>query len=240
MIREFINYWFPKTKEWDNIARFILESGIQITNEVNGKWLVGYTNICQSSKPHHTNVIKRHMEEQMFMLHDVIHQIFTMDVDTDINEEEYVLRQMYGELMTFYLTEYQIHTQKFMDVTNLQYLNQRGCYPLMKLLLDLKPTKENIIQYMWDCFIDDSPPMGFEISPYYSNVEADFKKYSKMFKEDLVNSKNNFKFVPKNIKSYCMVGPTTENHLDFFLAVSKGAIKNIKREFNIELPNEWI
>ena len=63
-----------------------------------------------------------------------------------------------------------------------------------------------------------------------------------MFKEDLENSKKNFKFV-KNLSiknDYCMVGASSQNHIDFFSTVSFGAIKNIKREFNLELPKEWI
>ena len=44
-----------------------------------------------------------------------------------------------------------------------------------------------------------------------------------------------------NIKNdYCIVGKTSRNHIDFFEAVKIGAIKNIKREFNVELPKEWI
>ena len=37
-----------------------------------------------------------------------------------------------------------------------------------------------------------------------------------------------------------MVGESSQNHIDFFKAVKTGAIKNIKREFNLELPEEWI
>ena len=60
-----------------------------------------------------------------------------------------------------------------------------------------------------------------------------------MFKEDLENSRKNFKHLPKNLKSYCMVGETSQNHIDFFSAVSQGAIKNIKRDFDLELPEIW-
>lgn len=61
-----------------------------------------------------------------------------------------------------------------------------------------------------------------------------------MFKEDLENSRKNYKFVPRNMQSYCIVGDSSQNHIDFFSAVSLGAIKNIKREFNLKLPKEWI
>lgn len=46
------------------------------------------------------------MEEGMFQLHDCVHNIFTLDVECD--DEEYVKRQIYGELFTFYLTEWSI------------------------------------------------------------------------------------------------------------------------------------
>jgi len=106
ILEEFIEKWFPKTDEWRNVAKFILESGVEITTEQNKKWLPGYTNISQSSKPHHTDEFTRYMEEQLFMLHDTIHQIFTITVNC--SEEEYIKRQIYGELFVFYLTEYVI------------------------------------------------------------------------------------------------------------------------------------
>jgi len=132
MLEKFIEEWFPKTVEWQNIGKFILESGVEMTEEENPKWLTGYTNIGKSHKPHHKDENVRYMEESLFVLHDVIHQIFTLEVNC--SEEEYVKRQIYGELFTFYLTEYVIpDTWK-----SYSYRYERGCYELMKSLLLLK------------------------------------------------------------------------------------------------------
>ena len=54
--------------------------------------------------------------------------------------------------------------------------------------------------------------------------------------KDLENSRKNYKFVKDlQLQDYCIVGKTSQNHIDFFEAVKSGAIKNIKREFNLEL-----
>lgn len=232
-IEAFIKEWFPKTEEWNNIAKFILESGIQFTDEVNPKWLTGYTNIGKSNKPHHKDNYVRYMEESMFMLHDLIHQIFTLD--TECSEEEYIKRQIYGELFTFYLTEYIIpDTWK-----NYSYRNERGCYELMKFI-HFRDKRVNIIDYMYDIFLGEVVSSNLLNDLTEKNLLGSFNKYSKMFKEDMENSRKNYHLLPKGIKNYCMVGETSQNHIDFFSAVSKGAVKNIKREFNIRLPNSWI
>lgn len=235
MLKEFLEEWFPKTEMWDNIAKFILESGIEITEQRNPKWLTGYTNIGESYKPHHKNDYTRYMEESMFMLHDVVHQIFTLDIKC--SEQEYVKRQIYGELFTFYLTEWSIPNRW---TSSFDYRQERGCYSLMTCVLGFRPTEKNIIDHMWDVFIDDTYREGFiKVVTEVGQLE-NLKKYSKMFKEDLENSRKNHKFVPKNIKNYCMVGQTSQNHIDFFEAVSKGAVKNIKRDFKVKLPKQWI
>lgn len=228
----FIKEWFPKTEEWSNIAKFILESGIQFTDEVNPKWLTGYTNIGISSKPHHKDGYKRFMEENMFMLHDLIHQIFTLD--TECSEDEYVKRQIYGELFTFYLTEYIIPD----TWNNYSYRTERGCYELMKFLY-FRDKHSNIIDYMYNVFLGEVISSNLESDLKEKKLWNSFIKYSKMFKEDMENSRKNYKHLPKNIKNYCMVGASSQNHLDFFSAVSKGAIKNIKRGFDIKLPEQW-
>jgi len=229
MLEKFIEEWFPKTTEWNNIGKFILESGIEMTEEQNPKWLTGYTNIGKSYKPHHKDEYTRYMEEGMFMLHDVIHQIFTLEVNC--SEEEYVKRQIYGELFTFYLTEYVIPNSWYDKHAN--YIDDvRDCYWLIQDVMQERPDNINRINWMWKIFIEDKYVYTLNPKP--------LDKYRKMFKEDLENSRKNYKFVPKDIKSYCMVGASSQNHIDFFSAVSLGAIKNIKREFNLELPKEWI
>jgi len=228
-LEQFIEEWFPKTEEWKNVSKFILESGIELTSEINSKWLVGYTNISQSSKPHHKDEYTRYMEESMFVLHDVCHQIFTLD--TECSEEEYVKRQIYGELFTFYLTEYVIPSSWY-DAHSKYIDDTRDCYWLMYDVLQERPNNVNIIDWMWSVFIDE------DISVFTSSIKS-LEKYRKMFQEDLVNSRKNYKFVPK-VKSFCMVGETSQNHIDFFEAVKKGAVKNIKRDFNLELVDEWI
>jgi hypothetical protein len=229
MLEKFIEEWLPKTIQWDNIGKFILESGIEITEEQNPKWLTGYTNIGKSHKPHHKDEYVRYMEESLFVLHDVVHQIFTLE--TECSKEEYVKRQLYGELFTFYLTEYVIPSYWY--ITHSKYLDDdRGCFWLMYDILKDKPKDINIIDWMWDIFIDESRGV------WTINIKG-LEKYRKMFQEDLENSKKNYKNLPK-IKSYCMVGASSQNHIDFFEAVSCGAIKNIKRDFNLELPSNWI
>lgn len=233
-LEKFIAEWFPKTEEWQNVGKFILESGIELTDEVNPKWLTGYTNIGRSYKPHHKDEYIRYMEESMFMLHDCVHQIFTLD--TQCSEEVYIKRQIYGELFTFYLTEYIIPRQ--FDDKHQAYIGQRGCYDLICVILGKKGNK-NIIDFMWQVFIDNEYDYSFFQGLKNRKIEDVFEKYSKMFQEDLHNSRKNYKFVP-NVPSYCMVGSSSQNHIDFFEVVKKGAIKNIKREFNLKLPTEWI
>lgn len=234
-MEDFIKKWFPKTEEWENIGNFILESGIKIVAEPV-KWLPGYTNISKCSKPHHLDIEKRFMEEQMFMLHDLVHNIFT--VSTSCSEKEYVDRQIYGELITFYLTEFVIPLSwgnKYRD-----YLYDRGCLSLMSSVKSCAlQYHKNIIDFMYDTFINNIIYSDFERLKVMMNQEAIFEKYSKMFKGDLKASRENYKILPKNISNYCMVGKTSKNHLDFLEAVKVGALKNIKRNFNLELPEEW-
>lgn len=233
-IENFIKEWFPKTEEWDNIAKFILESGIQFTEDKNPKWLTGYTNIGVSHKPHHKDDYVRYMEENLFQLHDLLHNIFTLD--TECSEDEYVQRQIYGELFTFYLTEYVLPSSYGIGDKRREYCQcDRDCYMLLDWVTSEKPRLDyNIIDWMWEVFINDR-----ELK-YIDRLEKTYlDKYRRMFKEDLENSRKNYKFVPK-IKSFCMVGASSQNHLDFFEAVKKGAVKNIKREFDLELPSEWI
>lgn len=237
-LKQFMEQWFPKTEEWNNVAKFILESGVDIIEEQNQKWLPGYTNISTSHKPHHKDEFTRYMEEVCFMIHDCLHNIFTINMSC--GEEEYVERQIHGELFVFYLTEYVIPSS--WEGKYQPYISERGCSLLIENLEYYRNSGENIIDYMWRCFIDDSPPIDFECDPMYSVVETDFKKYSKMFQEDLENSRKNYTFVKDlNIeKDCCIVGESSKNHIDFFEAVKKGAIKNIKRDFNLILPKEWI
>lgn len=227
--------WFPKNTSWGNIRKFILESGVNLTDEVNPKWLSGYTNIGISHKPHHIDEYTRKMEESMFMLHDVVHNIFTLNTECD--KEEYVKRQIYGEFFTFYLTEYMIPSYWEKDI---EYREQRGCFHLMFCLLWTRPNKQNIIDYMEDVFIGGVRKKGFlTIIKDFGQLE-NLEKYSKMFKEDLENSGKNYDILPKNIKNHSIVGPTSKNHMDMFDAISKGSIKNTKREFDLKLPEQWI
>jgi len=235
-LKDFMEQWFPKTKEWDNVTKFILESGVELVEEQNQKWLPGYTNISKSYKPHHKDEYVRYMEESMFILHDVVHQIFT--IDTNCSEEEYVKRQIYGELFVFYLTEYVIPSQYGLGDKRLDYItNDRDCFDLIDWIVSEKPRfTYNIIDWMWKVFIED-----VDLQYLDRLGELHLKKYRKMFKEDLENSRKNYKFVKDlNIeRDCCIVGASSQNHIDFFDVVKSGAIKNIKREFNLELPDNW-
>lgn len=237
-LEKFIEEWFPKTEQWNNVAKFILESGVELTDTENTKWLTGYTNIGKSNKPHHKDEYKRYMEESMFMLHDVLHNIFTLNVDC--SEEEYIHRQIYGELFTFYLTEY-VLPKDLIYTEHSNYIDDvRDTYWLMFEILQLKPENINIIDYMFDIFIKDEVSSNLKHVLTCYSLDKNLAKYSKMFKEDLENSRKNYRFVPKGIQNYCMVGKSSQNHIDFFESVSKGAVKNMKREFNLKLPEQWI
>lgn len=241
-LKQFIDEWFPKTEEWDNIAKFILESGIELIDEENPKWLTGYTNIGRSYKPHHKDEYIRYMEESMFVLHDVVHQIFTLNIEEGVSEEEYAQRQIYGELFTFYLTEFVI--PKFWNnKVDIKYKDERKCYALLSCILgnaNYYHRKENVIELLYEAFIDKKLYETLKMTLKTRKLDKHFNKYSKMFKQDLKNSKYNYQFIPKGVENYCMVGASSQNHVDFFEAVKKGAVKNIKREFNLILPNEWI
>lgn len=221
--------WFPKTG-WENVKTFILESGVELVEEQNQKWLPGYTNISKSSKPHHKDLYIRHMEESMFQLHDTLHQLFTINVFC--SKEEYVKRQIYGELFVFYLTEYVIPGTWYDK--HMEYLDDvRDCYWLMYDVLQDRPDGINIIDWMWKVFIEDMDVFTLGKKP--------LDKYRKMFKQDLENSEKNYKFVRGlNVDDFCIVGSSSQNHIDFFEAVFSGTVKNIKREFNLTLPGGWI
>ena len=236
-LKQFMEQWFPKTDEWNNVAKFILESGVDIVEERNQKWLPGYTNISTSYKPHHKDEFTRYMEEVCFMLHDTVHQLFT--ITTNCSEDEYVKRQIYGELFVFYLTEYVI--PKTWGDKYQPYIGQRGCYDLLSILDSIDRREENIIDIMWRYFINGLHSSNTMDKIETLNLTNTFKKYSKMFQEDLENSRKNYKFVKDlNIeRDCCIVGVSSQNHIDFFEAVKKGAIKNIKRGFNLELPEKW-
>lgn len=227
-LEKFIAEWFPKTEEWQNVGKFILDSGIELTDEENPKWLTGYTNIGKSVKPHHKDEYIRYMEESMFMLHDVVHQVFTLD--TECSEAEYIKRQIYGELFTFYLTEYVIPCSWYDEYS--RYIDERKSYWLMYDVLQERPDNINIIDWMWDIFIKESRGV-------WTTSTKELEKYRKMFQEDLENSRKNFQILP-SVKSYCIVGASSQNHVDFFEAVKRGAIKNINRDFNLKLPDNWI
>lgn len=233
-LKEFMDEWFPKTG-WEHVKTFILESGVELVEQENQKWLPGYTNISKSSKPHHKDWYTRQMEESFFQLHDTLHQLFTINVFCD--EEEYVKRQIYGELFVFYLTEYLIPWEGRYDTyfNHKQYIQNRGCYNLMTEVMKYYKGN-NVIDFMWRYFIDGSVKSNLPES-----VQKDFVKYRKMFQQDLENSRKNYKFVKDlQLQDYCIVGASGQNHIDFFEAVKWGAIKNIKREFNLELPQGWI
>lgn len=110
----------------------------------------------------------------------------------------------------------------------------------MTIVLGFRPSDKNIIDFMWEVFIENVYKEGFLKLVEELNQTENLNKYSKMFKEDLKNSRKNYKVVPKNIKNYCMVGPTSQNHIDFFEALSRGVLKNVKKEFNLKLPEQWI
>jgi hypothetical protein len=240
-LKEFMDDWFPKTG-WEHVKTFILESGVELVEQENQKWLPGYTNISKSSKPHHKDWYIRQMEENLFQLHDTLHQVFTINVFCD--EEEYVKRQIYGELFVFYLTEFLIPWEGRYDTyfNHKQYIKDRGCYELLNVLNSIDRRENTIIDLMWRFFIEDVRSSNTLDRIEELGLLDSLEKYSKMFKEDLENSRKNYKFVKElNIKNdYCIVGKTSRNHIDFFEAVKIGAIKNIKREFNVELPKEWI
>lgn len=241
MIQEFLQKWFPKTEKWNNLAKFITESGIEIVEDKDLKWLPGYTNISVCHKPHHEDWYVRYMEENMFMLHDCVHQIFTMNIGKDVTEAEYVLRQIYGELYTFFLTEYEIPKVGKYDYWKLHkgYLDYRGCYKLMECM-DWYSKEVNIIDFMYQVFVEGVVSSNFLDVLQDKELTEVFDKYAVMFKEDVENSKINYQSIKNvNLPSYCMNGATSKNHILFLEAIGNGAVKNIKRDFNLVLPDIW-
>ena len=169
------------------------------------------------------------------MLHDVIHQIWTMNISKDIEQYEYVVRQIHGELMTFYLVEYVI-PKSWYDTHSKYIDNVRGSYWMMYEILQQKPDNTNIIDWMYSIFIH-----GRDINIPDFHKEA-LEKYRKMFKQDKINSMQNWTLVKYFYQQpdYCICGISGQNHVDFLTAVSSGAVRNIKRDFSLVLPNNWI
>lgn len=65
---------------------------------------------------------------------------------------------------------------------NSKILELQSIYELLRLMYEFKPDREDEIEYLHRCFIDDCPPDDFQCNPFYSTVEDDFKKYSDIVK----------------------------------------------------------
>lgn len=96
-----------------NIKKYILGTGVTMGSS-KCKFLPSYTEIPETVKPHHKDPYIRAFEEEIFISHDLIHQLFPMDLTVDI--DQYDDRQVMGELVVFYMTERKTHSSRSVGV----------------------------------------------------------------------------------------------------------------------------
>lgn len=226
-LKIFMDEYFPLGYKWDNVKKYILDSGVLLLDE-DVKWLPGYTNISKPKKPHHTNPEKRKWEEDLFLLHDIIHQIWSMDVNC--SEKEYVQRQMMGEFLTFYYTEWIIPFERGLIKKDKDYFDERGLYNLMSKVLYLKTSNETLYDLMFRIFINREKVIDSPV----------FEKISNMFILDMEHSRENYHKLPKGLENRSTFNKSFGAHYYHLDGIFEGFIKNTKKNFDLKLPHNWV
>jgi hypothetical protein len=233
--KDYLKYILDKylrESKYENIKYFILNTGVKLG--VNGcKFLPGYTKIPLTEKPHHKNPTIRVWEEELFVLHDLLHQLFPLDLNS--SEEEYSDSQVMGELFVFMLTEYIIQKDLLADVEiSKDYKNfiltTRGYYKVIKNLIKTYGNEINVLKVLFleskNDFIED-------------RLVSDIVE---MFKIDYVNSRSNYKLLTKANKnlSFCKNLKTIDEHHDRYRRIFNGSIKPYSNSGKIKLNEKWI
>lgn len=225
----FMDEYLPVDVMWTNLKKYILDSGVELVNKEDVNWwLPGYTNIMIPHKPHHEDTYKRNWEENLFLLHDVIHQTWSMDANC--SEDEYVQRQLMGEFLTFYYTEFFIPVDKGWLDSDSEYFSERGLYHLMLNVLVIMEDDESLYDVMFRVFIDNEVVLD----------HPKFGKISDMFKMDMKHSRENYSKLPKDLENRATFSPTCEGHMYHLEGIFKGCIKNNKKDFNLNPPTDWL
>lgn len=209
---------------WDELKSYILNTGVEIIDEPL-KFLPGYTNISVCHKPHHKNPFAREIEEELFMLHDLLHLIFPMKISTW--KEDYVDRQVLGEYFIFFVTEYYVQHYLIGNYIlgrdyNEYVLEKRGYYYKLKEVL-LK-TNFKIID-------------AIELV-----VGGAYPELTEMFTQDRINSQDNYKLLTEDHKSKCLdinFGSTIRCHYRRYQRILRGHEKQYTINI-INLPENWI
>lgn len=209
---------------WDNLKSYILSTGVEIVDEPL-KFLPGYTNISVCHKPHHKDLFVRQIEEELFMLHDLLHLLFPLKLSG--GQEDYVNRQVLGEYFVFFITEY--YVQHYLINNNIlgedynnYILKDRGYYYKLKEVL-----------FRTDFRIVDA------IDLVAGGV---YPELTEMFTQDRINSQDNYKLLSEEDCGKGLdinFGSTTKCHHRRYQRILRGYEKQYQIKL-IDLPNDWI
>lgn len=208
---------------WDDLKHYIVATGVEIVDEPL-KFLPGYTNISVCHKPHHIDPFVRQVEEELFMLHDLLHLLFPMKLDCFAFE--YEDRQVLGEYFVFFITEY--YVQHYLTKNNIlgeeynDYIfNKRNYFHLLDDIL-----------FRCDYRLVDAIKLL---------MKGKYPEVSDMFLQDRLNSRNNY-FLASDYKDYSLKVDfcrTVECHHKRYQRILRGHEKQYCVKL-IDLPNDWI
>lgn len=230
-----VNYILDKylnSENFTNLKNYIKNSGIEFGHK-DIKFLPGYTKIPRIEKPNHLDPQIREWEEELFMLHDLLHQLFPMNLNCSL--EEYSDQQVMGELVVFYYTEYYIQNfliGKLSDEYDNYILNVRGFYKVLSELM----------------VINNYDPLLMLQNLFFKSkndliVRRELENYIiEMFVIDFENSKHNYKLLTEEDKgmSFTEGFKTIESHFVHFANVYFGNESPYINKKEIKLKEEWI
>ncbi len=215
-----------------NIKKYILGTGITMGSSAC-KFLPSYTEIPETVKPHHKDPYIRAFEEEIFILHDLIHQLFPMDLTVDI--DQYGDRQVMGELVVFYIVEFFIQDilikSPKVSKSYCEYIELRGYYPILKELLNGRSRTELLTLIFSETKKD-----------WLTEYHGKLGKIVEMFKMDHNNSRHNFNLLPKEFIANSQINDlnSISKHFHLFERIISGEEVPYKNPLLSGLPNEWI
>lgn len=180
-----------------NIIDYITSTGVEFSEEPCN-FLPGYSKVCWLPKPHHTDPVKRHLEEEFFFLHDLLHQLFPVNIA--LPKDKFVESQVNGEFFVFCLTEFFFQRYGNPTTETKLFLEQRGYY-------------NKLSKHYNGSLFDLAKSLASGVV---------LPEITKMFEEDKTNSANNYDLLPpmENVGEGCPV--TIEEYYEEFVKKFKG------------------
>jgi hypothetical protein len=250
-LTDILDKYLSSTTELINIKKFILHTDVEFTEE-KYNFLPGWTVISNCHKPHHLDPYVRNLEEELFILHDALHQLFPMYTTPRMSGREfidsYTYQQIIGEYYVFCITEYFVQKEMLKHCSD-KYkdyiLNIRGYYTMLESL--------------FKNYLDKAKPIASLVAALYdgntNKIDGEyietFNKVKNMFDEDRFNSKSNFEHldcllngVSRNSILHNHTTITPLDHDMIFKAIKNGGVSgawNLHKNPNIkkQIP-EWI